>query len=198
MRTVREIEALLDELERCCANDLEGQDLDFKEWSEDGKRSFRTAVDWAVCMANGGGGAVVFGVADKVTGREQAIRGVPPEVEVNRLKQAVYDGTDPKLTPVFEELRVPEGTGRLIVMLVYDGIPPLHRHRRPRLRARREGLQAAHRNDAAESRGPLGGRRFHGRNRGRPRQEADFGGGDGDASPDRRRRKGSPGPAPAG
>ena len=124
MRTVREIEALLDELERCCANDLEGQDLDFKEWSEDGKRSFGTAVDWAVCMANGGGGAVVFGVADKVTGREQAIRGVPPEVEVNRLKQAVYDGTDPKLTPVFEELRVPEGTGRLIVMLVYDGIPP--------------------------------------------------------------------------
>lgn len=124
MKTLREIEALLERLEECVADDLEAQDLDFKEWSGSDKRSFRTAVDWAICMANGGGGVVVFGVADKVKGRKAAIRGVPPEVDVDRLKRAVYDGTDPKLTPVFEEIRVPEGTGRLVVMFVYDGIPP--------------------------------------------------------------------------
>ena len=66
----------------------------------------------------------VFGVADKLVGRDSAILGVPPEVSVNRLKLAVHDGSDPKLTPVFKELVVPEGTGRLIVMHVYPGIAP--------------------------------------------------------------------------
>ena len=124
MRTVREIEELLERLDHCVADDLEDQDLDFKEWSGEGKRSFRTAVEWAICMANGGGGAVVFGVAEGVRGRARAIRGVPPEVDSNRLKWAVYDGTDPKLTPIVEEIQVPEGTGRIVVMFVYDGLPP--------------------------------------------------------------------------
>lgn len=87
-------------------------------------KAVRTAVDMAVCMANGGGGTIVFGVADRITGRDRAIIGVPPEVDVNRLKLAVYDATDPKLTPEFEELRVPEGTGRLLVMQVHPGMPP--------------------------------------------------------------------------
>lgn len=124
MRTLREIETLLERLDECVADDLEDQDLDFKEWGGGDKASFRKAVDWAICMANGGGGVVVFGVADKVKGRAQAILGVPPEVDVHRLKRAVYDGTDPKLTPVIEEILVPEGTGRLVAMFVYDGIPP--------------------------------------------------------------------------
>jgi ATP-dependent DNA helicase RecG len=45
-------------------------------------------------------------------------------MDVNRLKKAVYDVTDPKLTPVFQELSVPEGSGRLIVMQIYPGLPP--------------------------------------------------------------------------
>ena len=36
----------------------------------------------------------------------------------------MYDSTDPKLTPVFEELVVPEETGRLLVMQIYPGLPP--------------------------------------------------------------------------
>ena len=125
MRTAREIEELLPRLSACCADDLEDQDLDFKRWDESSMRaSIRMAVDMAVCMANGGGGSVVFGVADRVVGRSEAILGVPPEVDANRLKLAVYDGTDPRLTPEFEELRVPEGTGRLIVMQVQRGMPP--------------------------------------------------------------------------
>ncbi|MDD3268981.1 MAG: ATP-binding protein [Syntrophomonadaceae bacterium] len=125
MRRIEEIESLLNELENRIADELEDQDLDFKEWIF---RSFNDSismvVDMAICMANGGGGTIVFGIKDRVTGRAKAIIGVPPEVDVNKLKQAVYDRTDPKLTPVFEELRVPEGTGRIIVMQVHQGLPP--------------------------------------------------------------------------
>lgn len=125
MRHLAEIKALLDELEISSADTLEDQDLDFKEWS---RRSFPDAialvVDMAVCMANGGGGTVVFGVNNKAIGRNKAVIGVPMEIDVNRLKKAVYDATDPKLTPVFEELTVPEGTGRLLVMQVFPGLPP--------------------------------------------------------------------------
>lgn len=125
MRILAEVRQLLDELNTRPADELEGQDLDFKEWN---RRSMADAVtlvvDMVVCMANGGGGTVVFGVNDKAIGREVAIVGVPPEVDVNRLKKAVYDSTDPRLTPVFEELTVPEGTGRLLVMQIYPGLPP--------------------------------------------------------------------------
>lgn len=125
MRELSEIRSLLDELEQQPADALEGQDLDFKEWNT---RSIQDAValvvEMAVCMANGGGGTVVFGVNDKAVGRPNAILGVPPEVDINRLKKAVYDSTDPKLTPLFQELFVSEGTGRLIVMQIYPGLPP--------------------------------------------------------------------------
>lgn len=125
VRNPQEIRDLLNELEHQPAGALEDQDLDFKEWN---KRSMadavRLVVQMAICMANGGGGTVVFGVNDKAVGRDRAIPGVPPEVDVNRLKKAVYDSSDPKLTPVFEELIVPEGTGRLLVMQVYPGLPP--------------------------------------------------------------------------
>ncbi|MBD3236776.1 MAG: AAA family ATPase, partial [Candidatus Eisenbacteria bacterium] len=125
MRSTTEIRELLDELELHPADDFEAQDLDFKQWDDSSlDKAIRTVVDWAVCMANGGGGTVVFGIADKCTGRTNAILGVPPEIEIHRLQQAVYDRTDPKLTPTFEEVRVPEGTGRLLVMQVHPGLPP--------------------------------------------------------------------------
>jgi len=125
MRSASEISALLDALDHRIADDLEDQDLDFKEWpTQSMDKAVRLAVEMAVCMANGGGGTVVFGVADRVVGRVNAIKGVPPEVDVNRLKRAVYDSTDPKVTPVFEVLQVPEGTGRLVVMQVHPGMPP--------------------------------------------------------------------------
>jgi ATP-dependent DNA helicase RecG len=125
MRELHEIRSLLDELEGNPADQLEDQELDFKEWNiQSMDKAIRSVVQMAVCMANGGGGTVVFGVNEKARGRVNAVLGVPPEVDVNRLKMAVYDSTDPKLTPVFHELIVPEGTGRLIVMQVYPGLPP--------------------------------------------------------------------------
>jgi len=125
MRTIQQIEELLAGLDHCIADELEDQDLDFKQW--DGKsmdKSVQELIRMAVCMANGGGGTVVFGVADKIKGRKQAVLGVPAEVDVNRLKKAVYDQTDPKIMPVFEELRIPEGTGRILLMQIHPGMPP--------------------------------------------------------------------------
>lgn len=125
MRTRNDITELLPELEGRIADEFEAQDLDFKEWID---RSLddatRQVVDMAICMANGGGGTVVFGVADKVMGRPKAIRGVPLSVDVNLLRKRVYDQTDPKLTPHFEDLIVPEGTGRLLLMHLLPGQPP--------------------------------------------------------------------------
>jgi ATP-dependent DNA helicase RecG len=125
MRDRQEVRGLLSELDRQPADALEDQHLDFKEWNTRSMAdAVRLVVEMAVCMANGGGGAVIFGVNDKAVGRPQAVLGVPPEVDVNRLKRAVYDSTDPKITPLFEELTVPEGTGRLLVMQVFPGLPP--------------------------------------------------------------------------
>jgi len=124
MKTISQIEELLAELEHHIADQIEDQDLDFKQWdSKSMDKSVQQVVRMSVCIANGGGGTVVFGIADKVKGR-QAILGVPAEVDINRLKKAVYDQTDPKIMPVFEELRVPEGTGRLPIMQIHPGMPP--------------------------------------------------------------------------
>ena len=123
--TRAEIKALLDRLDDCVGEDLEGQRVEFKEWNRASRRhAIRKVVDTAVCMANGGGGTVVFGVADEELGRAAAVRGVPYDIGVGRLSAAVYDSTDPKLTPEFDDLAVPEGTGRLILMHVHPGMPP--------------------------------------------------------------------------
>lgn len=125
MRTANDIETLLAELDNCVADKLEDQDLDFKQWNLKSRDdAVKTVVQMAICMANGGGGTVVFGIADRIQGRDRAILGVPLEIDPNRLIKAVYDKTDPKITPVFEELAVPEGTGRLLIMQVHPGMPP--------------------------------------------------------------------------
>ena len=124
MRDEQQIRTLLDQLDENIADDLEGQDLDFKRWPDNPRDALKQVVSMAVCMANGGGGSVVFGVADRVTGRKNAILGVPPEVDVTLLLKAVFDSTAPTITPRFEELIVSEGTGRLLLMHVNQGVPP--------------------------------------------------------------------------
>lgn len=125
MISKEEIHHLLDKLESNIADDLESQTLDFKQWN---KRSLddnvKLMLKMAVCMANGGGGSVVFGVADKVKGRSNAILGVPQEIDTTVLQKRIYEKTDPHLTPVFEDVAVQEGTKRLILMNVYPGMPP--------------------------------------------------------------------------
>ncbi len=125
MRTTEEIRQLLDKFDNCIADDWEDQDLDFKQWPENSwNDASELVVKMAVCMANGGGGTVVFGIADRVIGRLEAIPGIPLEIDINILKKVVYDRTDPKITPVFEDLKVSEGTGRVLIMQIYSGMPP--------------------------------------------------------------------------
>lgn len=124
MRNEQQILHLLDQLAESVADDLEGQDLDFKRWPIHVKEAVDQVVSMAVCMANGNGGTVVFGVADRVKGRKNAILGVPAGVDVNLLLKAVFDRTAPTITPRFEELSVPEGTGRLLLMHINQGVPP--------------------------------------------------------------------------
>ena len=125
MRSTQDILELLPEFEIRIADELEDQDLDFKQWDLKSRdKSVQMVVRMAVCMANGGGGTVVFGVADQVIGRANAVLGIPLEIDINLLKKAVYDQTDPKIMPVFEEISAPEGTGRLLLMQIHPGLPP--------------------------------------------------------------------------
>ena len=125
MKTIHDIQLFLEKLDIQSADSLEDQDLDFKEWNiRSMNDSVALVIEMAVCMANCGGGTVVFGVNDRKTGQDQAIKGVPPDVDINLLKKAVYDSTDPRLTPVFEEMAVHHGTRRLIVMQIF----PVFRH----------------------------------------------------------------------
>ena len=120
MRSADEILILLDRLgEGCVADDLEDQDLDFKRWIESSMDdAVSQVVEMAVCMANGGGGTVVFGVADQSPSRRAALLGVPERVSVKQLVETVYRRTDPSLAVYFEELEIPEGTARLLAMQV--------------------------------------------------------------------------------
>ncbi len=125
MKSKDEILKIIDMLDRHSADHFEGQDLDFKEWTG---RSMKDMVDkvvkYAVCMANGGGGTVVFGVKDKAVGRKNAISGVPREAEVTKLQEAVYSRTDPKITPYFEWVEISCIPARLLFMNVFPGMAP--------------------------------------------------------------------------
>jgi ATP-dependent DNA helicase RecG len=125
LKSTLEISLLLDRLETCIADDLESQDLDFKQWNERSMDdNVKLMIDMAVCMANGGGGSVVFGVADKVKGKTNALKGIPLQIDPTILQKRIYERTEPRLTPVFEDIQIQEGTGRLLVMHIYPGIPP--------------------------------------------------------------------------
>lgn len=125
MITKQEVYQLLDKLESNIADDLESQILDFKQWNNRSlDDNMKTMLKMAVCMANGGGGSIVFGVSDRVKGREKAILGIPTDIDITKLQKRIYEKTDPHLTPVFEDIEVPEGTKRVLLMNVYPGIPP--------------------------------------------------------------------------
>lgn len=114
--TNSEILALLDRLDREIADDLESHWLDFKPWNNP-KDDMRLALEYAVCFANAEGGVVVFGVADKVRGRAVAIHGAKG-YDLDVWRRGIYDGTRPNITAEVEELEVPEGTGRLLLVRV--------------------------------------------------------------------------------
>ncbi len=114
-----QILALLDQLEHGIADDLESQFLDFKPW-QGAKEDLRLACEYAACFANASGGVVVFGVADKVRGRAQAIQGAKG-YDLDIFRRGIFDGTRPGIDAEVVELVVPEGTGKLLVVRVPAG-----------------------------------------------------------------------------
>ena len=117
-----DILALLDQLDQTAADTLEGQHLDFKPWS-DAKASMKIAVEYAVCFANADGGVIVFGVADDVRGRPVAIHGAK-RYDLDVWRRGLFDSTRPNLAVSVEEMNVPEGTGKLLVVRVPKGDSP--------------------------------------------------------------------------
>jgi len=114
-----QILALLDRLTTGIADDLESQFLDFKP-GQGPKEDLKLACEYAVCFANGSGGVLVFGVADKVRGRTQAIQGVKG-YDLDVFRRGIYDGTLPGIEVEVEEINVPEGTGKVLIIRVSEG-----------------------------------------------------------------------------
>lgn len=111
--------ALLDRLDQEVADDLESQHLDFKPW-QGPKEDLKLACEYAVCFANAEGGVVVFGVADKLRGRAQAIHGARG-YDLDVFRRGIFNDTRPGVAAEVTELDVPEGTGKLLVMRVQAG-----------------------------------------------------------------------------
>lgn len=120
--TNEQILKLLDQLDHAVADDLETQWLEFKPWN-DPKESMRDAVETAICLANGDGGVIVFGVADRTKGQSKAIHGAKGYA-LDTWRRGIYDTTRPNLPVEISELDVADGTGKLLVVRVPKGLNP--------------------------------------------------------------------------
>ena len=88
--TADDVRTALARLDQATADDLETDHLDFKPWT-DPKKDMRVAVEYAVCFANADGGAIVFGVADRVRGRTAAIHGAR-SYDLDVWRRGIFDG----------------------------------------------------------------------------------------------------------
>ena len=112
----QEILALLDRLEYETAEDLESLWVEFKPWRGP-KEDRRVAVEYTVCFANADGGVILFGVTDQMKGRTQAIHGAKG-YDLDEWRRSIYAATRPNLAVQVENLSIPEGTGRLLVVRI--------------------------------------------------------------------------------
>lgn len=110
---------LLDALEFQTADELESQYLDFKPW-QGPKEDLRLACEYASCFANANGGVVVFGVADKVRGRAQAIHGASG-YDLDVFRKGIFASTSPGIDAEVSEVVVPEGTGKVLMVRIPEG-----------------------------------------------------------------------------
>lgn len=120
--TNEDILHLLNQLEHSIADDIESNTLDFKPWINS-KSDMKVAVEYAVCFSNAEGGALVFGVSDKITGRSKAIHGAKG-YNLDTWRRGIFDGTTPHIPVEIEEMKVPEGTGRLLIVRIPKGNNP--------------------------------------------------------------------------
>ncbi|MFB1081759.1 helix-turn-helix domain-containing protein [Jeotgalibacillus sp. JSM ZJ347] len=118
MKSIYQIMQMIGRLDVHVADDFEGQDLDFKQWSLKTEDNVRKMVEYAICMANGGGGSVVFGIADRVKGHGQTILGVPDDLDIESFHDRIYEETKPPLSAEFDLVELNYGTGQLLIMTV--------------------------------------------------------------------------------
>ena len=124
MILMNEIPALLEQLKNHIADDLEGQELDFKQWEDNFKEMMKILVRAVVSFANAGEGIVIVGVKERVKGYEHAILGIPREVDPLGVQKSIYDQTEPHITVRIQEIPVEYGTGRILAIQVFPGMPP--------------------------------------------------------------------------
>lgn len=99
------------------AAELEGQTLEFKQDKRLVEDTERDIAEAAVCLANGAGGIIVLGVADRRTGPDAL---VGTTLTIDRLRQSVYASTQPGLLVEVNEL-IHRGV-RLLVIRVPEGV----------------------------------------------------------------------------
>jgi ATP-dependent DNA helicase RecG len=97
--------------------ELESQTLEFKQDKRLPEDTERLIVEAAVCFANGAGGTIVLGVADRGTG-PQAFLGT--SLAIDQLRQSVYASTQPGLLVEVQEL-IHQGA-RLLIIRVPEGV----------------------------------------------------------------------------
>ena len=124
MIQIHEMQAFLEQLENKIADELEGQELDFKQWEDNFKDMMKILVRAVVSFANAGEGTVIVGVRERVKGCEKAIQGVPRDVDILGIQKSIYDQTEPHITVMIQEIPVEYGTGRLLAIRVFPGMPP--------------------------------------------------------------------------
>lgn len=125
MKSKREIMEIIQQLDHHIADDFEAQDLEFKQWNfSTVEENVNKMIKYAVCMANGGGGSVVFGVADKIQGIDNVLIGVTIDVDIEELRKKIFENTTPHITPSFDEIFYKDDSIRLLVMNVLPKTPP--------------------------------------------------------------------------
>lgn len=125
MKCISEIEEIIRKLDHHIADDFEAQDLDFKQWNTRCREeNVQKMIRYTVCMANGGGGSVVFGVADNIQGIDNVLKGIPFDVDIQELQKKIAESTVPPLTPSFDELFYKDHSIRLLIMNVSPGKGP--------------------------------------------------------------------------
>ena len=113
---------MLEALERIAkgatADSQEDEWLDFKEDVGEFKPTVEILSQTAACLANAGGGWIVLGVADKVSG-PSALRGTA--LAPRRVQRAIYDRTRPPLNVGCEELEFRQ-TRLLVVQVLRSSV----------------------------------------------------------------------------
>ena len=112
---IEEAKKILSQLKSKKADDLENQHLEIKPW-KDSRTSQQVAIEYATCLANAGGGAILFGVADDKIG-EEAIHGCSNYC-IDTIKTAIYQGTKPPIHVEIEEVHVRQGMGNVLLINV--------------------------------------------------------------------------------